>query len=199
MRRMGRWACNAVTLLSLLLCLATAGWWARSYLASDRVIFYGYENDGPWLYWIQTQINVGRGAIGFERSSQGIEPPIREQFLQRFGGRTTTHLAEAPAYPDFHAKPTDLILGVRFGHFSFWDEGQGHRPRAKEFYVILPLAYPLIASLGVALLGLRAWRKRRLRRRAGLCPTCQYDLTGNVSGACPECGTTVATPEASHA
>ena len=29
------------------------------------------------------------------------------------------------------------------------------------------------------------WRTRR-----GLCPRCGYDLTGNVSGVCPECGQT---------
>ena len=30
----------------------------------------------------------------------------------------------------------------------------------------------------------------RIRRRitCGLCPACGYDLTGNVSGVCPECG-----------
>ena len=26
------------------------------------------------------------------------------------------------------------------------------------------------------------------RRKRGLCPSCGYDLTGNVSGVCPECG-----------
>jgi len=26
------------------------------------------------------------------------------------------------------------------------------------------------------------------RRRRGLCPICSYDLTGNTSGVCPECG-----------
>jgi hypothetical protein len=31
--------------------------------------------------------------------------------------------------------------------------------------------------------------RRWLRRRRGLCPSCAYDLTGNTSGACPECGT----------
>jgi hypothetical protein len=34
----------------------------------------------------------------------------------------------------------------------------------------------------------------RLRRKpggAGLCRACNYDLTGNVSGVCPECGTAV--------
>ena len=30
-------------------------------------------------------------------------------------------------------------------------------------------------------------RRRRLRR--GHCEHCGYDLTGNVSGVCPECGT----------
>lgn len=32
-------------------------------------------------------------------------------------------------------------------------------------------------------------RTRALRRRRNQCETCAYDLTGNVSGRCPECGT----------
>jgi hypothetical protein len=38
---------------------------------------------------------------------------------------------------------------------------------------------------------LRAWRTRaehRRRRQAGRCAKCGYDLTGNVTGVCPECG-----------
>ncbi len=35
--------------------------------------------------------------------------------------------------------------------------------------------------------------QRRKRRRQGLCLTCAYNLTGNVSGVCPECGTDVGT------
>ena len=35
-------------------------------------------------------------------------------------------------------------------------------------------------------------RRRRARLiRAGLCRSCGYDLTGNTSGVCPECGTPV--------
>ena len=34
---------------------------------------------------------------------------------------------------------------------------------------------------------LRRWR----RRRKGLCLKCGYDLKGNVSGTCPECGTKI--------
>ncbi|MCG3132561.1 MAG: hypothetical protein FLDDKLPJ_03420 [Phycisphaerae bacterium] len=29
------------------------------------------------------------------------------------------------------------------------------------------------------------------RRRRGVCVVCEYDLTGNVSGVCPECGTAI--------
>ena len=34
------------------------------------------------------------------------------------------------------------------------------------------------------------------RHRPGHCSKCDYDLTGNVSGRCPECGTKVERPPA---
>jgi len=43
------------------------------------------------------------------------------------------------------------------------------------------------ATVG-ALIGL-LWPKRRLQ--LGHCSICDYDLTGNVSGVCPECGTPI--------
>lgn len=39
--------------------------------------------------------------------------------------------------------------------------------------------------------GIRRYR----RRRRGRCEHCGYDLTGNVSGRCPECGTPIASPQ----
>jgi predicted RNA-binding Zn-ribbon protein involved in translation (DUF1610 family) len=54
------------------------------------------------------------------------------------------------------------------------------------FIVGLLGAYPVFAFVRASL---RRWRHRRDRR--GLCSKCEYDLTGNVSGVCPECGTAV--------
>lgn len=34
------------------------------------------------------------------------------------------------------------------------------------------------------------------RRKSGLCESCGYDLTGNTSGTCPECGAKIAEPSA---
>lgn len=48
--------------------------------------------------------------------------------------------------------------------------------------VALFAAYPALAFIRGPL---RRWH----RRRRGGCAKCGYDLTGNTSGACPECGT----------
>ena len=49
----------------------------------------------------------------------------------------------------------------------------------------LPLAllliYPSYAFI-------RGPHRRHRRRKKGLCLNCGYNLTGNVSGVCPECG-----------
>jgi hypothetical protein len=40
-----------------------------------------------------------------------------------------------------------------------------------------------------------AWRGRR-KPNKGHCQHCGYDLTGNVSGVCPECGTGITSDHA---
>jgi hypothetical protein len=49
------------------------------------------------------------------------------------------------------------------------------------------LLFALLPTLRLA-----GWWRKRPRFGAGRCSACSYDLAGNVSGVCPECGTPVA-------
>lgn len=86
-------------------------------------------------------------------------------------------------FPRVPAKEVNygLIL-PRWG--IWWDDTYGLGPLG---FVIVPLWLPLaLTSMPTVLL----WSRRR-PRRAGLCEHCHYELRGNVSGVCPECGTPI--------
>ncbi len=61
----------------------------------------------------------------------------------------------------------------------------------------IPLPFPLLTVLfatypGFVYIRFCVRRHRRVVRQSqGLCVVCEYDLTGNVSGVCPECGTPI--------
>lgn len=77
-----------------------------------------------------------------------------------------------------------------------WNEPMGRPFRGLTLVVswTIPVAmsallatYPTIAVIR----GPLRRRRQTLRRRKGLCVTCGYDLTGNVTGICSECGRTI--------
>ena len=85
--------------------------------------------------------------------------------------------------------PRTAWTSYDFGKFTGWRATRGPGPWA--YYTVsipgwipavLLLAYPTVAAI-------RGPLRRQQRRRKGRCLECGYDLTGNVSGQCPECGT----------
>jgi hypothetical protein len=69
------------------------------------------------------------------------------------------------------------------------------RPTNRHVEVSIALPFIMACVLPVPMLWglLWGWRTFHARRRPwGLCPACDYDLTGNVSGVCPECGMKIA-------
>jgi len=78
------------------------------------------------------------------------------------------------------------LASFRLGRYDKRVPGEGYY---KSVEAIAPLwlpflllaAYPTIAFVRGPM---RRWR----RRRKGCCLSCGYDLTGNESGVCPECG-----------
>lgn len=53
------------------------------------------------------------------------------------------------------------------------------------YYIVIPLWIPFVVVCAPTLL---LWWRDRSRIPPGCCHNCGYDLTGNVSGVCPECG-----------
>lgn len=84
----------------------------------------------------------------------------------------------------FEVSTGDLIIGYKY-EVDLSRTGGPRRPftetRWMQFpllgFVVLLAAYPVSVRL-------MRWRLRK----AGMCVNCSYDLTGNVSGICPECG-----------
>jgi len=74
------------------------------------------------------------------------------------------------------ANPVRRVVSVRFMGFYSMPKRYG-----TTFWI--PLGLPLLILTTVVTLAY--WR--RLRHESG-CRSCGYDLTGNVSGVCPECG-----------
>lgn len=73
--------------------------------------------------------------------------------------------------------------GALWPEFTWGGESLGG-----DTHLSVPLWMPL------ALIGLptaRLWWRDRRRGRAGCCAACGYDLTGNVTGRCSECGAEV--------
>ena len=85
------------------------------------------------------------------------------------------------------------LWGKRAGwYWKDWEGGMAcwlPKVRTKGAFTgfSVPLWIPFVVVFVPSFL---AWRSSR-KRRPGYCRRCSYDLTGNESGVCPECGTKV--------
>src|SRR5262249_31473081 len=90
-----------------------------------------------------------------------------------------------------------LQMGVALPPLTFWYPTVSHdtlgiygpnnqfaSPAMQITIIHLPLA---VTTALFVLLAICAWLPALRRKRPGAC-ACGYDLTGNVSGTCPECG-----------
>lgn len=80
----------------------------------------------------------------------------------------------------------------RTGQYSYWFEVSQGRLYSPVRVPVWALVALLATCPAVAVIHgpLRRWN----RRRRGLCLRCGYNLTGNASGICPECGKKIENP-----
>ena len=176
MLRLARWLLNLALLASLALCAATLLLWAIAIPRSRVTAFEwrghafncGVGGDRAWV------VAVGNWPAGALRPGQQVEcigPPL------------TAPLGAVPGLQIVRGTGTVIVPNPQ-GYYS----SQTHPLVTIILRLWLP---PLVFGLLAILFGLPWWHLRRIplrRARANLCPACGYNLTGNLSGVCPECG-----------
>lgn len=114
-----------------------------------------------------------------------------------FWGTSRTVMVHHMEFLDAHAVPGEKRYpgpGWLYTKSVVLNEPSGLYVRSSMLIVsfIIPLLMALLFSSYPAVLLIRVLLRRRHRQlQAGLCLHCEYDLTGNESGVCPECGTEV--------
>jgi hypothetical protein len=198
---------NLLTLLSLLLCLASAALWVRGWWTGDYVSWQTATSGGFQLgrrialatadrrlavTTLHLELPTFSDAEMKEVAEQAGGTKVREGLDARFG--RTVRLP--PGWLGFHFDSRDETLRYRF-------TGVHRQGRVRGVYLTVPLW--LVVVLSAALPARRALalcRRRARDRRAaqGHCTACGYDLRA-TPGRCPECGAEpeVAAAAAAHA
>jgi len=169
---------KAIIVVLTLAAVGTAALCAESYrkLRGHNFVYLGLSYEGGY-YW-----------------HWGLE---NGQLQVQYGYRVPRDSVKTPSWTSFS------LFGLRFAYRvqlrdyygGGWFEDRGRPlPASKRcgtchVHVEVPLWQPLVVFAAYPTLAfvhnlLRPWR----RRRKGLCLKCGYNLTGNVSGVCPECG-----------
>jgi hypothetical protein len=131
------------------------------------------------LLWVVACI--GRGRVGY--STFNSDTQVR--FVAHISPGTASisyiklrYYGSAP--PALFVRITGFYLNLQFGSNS---RRVGCLRLSISVWVLLTLlgGYPLLVLI-------RGPVRRRIRIARGLCANCGYNLTGNMSGVCPECG-----------
>lgn len=179
MKRVRGWLFNLAAGVSLVLCVATAVLWVRSYWTSDAVGF-------------TRQVPVPASRIVWSTTGS-----ITYRHLTHTAGSLTAYQSAGWVYEHGPAVSFDFgpnihrFLGIAYAD-NTWNRGVFSGTREIAVRVPYWLLLAVTGALPIARFLLSPRRRRAARAAAGLCVTCGYDLRATPE-RCPECG---AVPEA---
>ena len=156
-------------------CVLIVGAWAFS--PKWMIAYWASRPDGSKCVSIHVFLVRGQFEVGYTVSDLDRERPQQAE-----SGWDISNIYLCPWREQLGLDWPRLrsYSGTRFPTFDYL-------PPSKTTEFSLPLWLPFLALLIPTLL---LWRRERKPRR-GHCRRCDYDLTGNVSGVCPECGTAI--------
>jgi hypothetical protein len=183
---MRRWVFNILCCLSLLMCVATAATWVRSYYVSDCLEYVATSTSPDSVRRTLYTISAGRGRIGVLRYADLPDYALKLKGLEYQKSSPSDHaIAEL--------NPEVAFVWQRFGFHAGHYVPRG--PRDSAIHVLVAPCWAIafvFAVLPGCWLAPRIRRRciRRSRARTGRCLTCGYDLRASA-GRCPECGTSI--------
>jgi hypothetical protein len=189
--------------ISLLLLIAVAGLWVRSYWVRDLFTYTAASGAAAARgHAVQITALCSHGGFSFQGVRFTVTTPTQMQtlppFRKRHGiRRETTTLSSLLRYP--------VILDNKLGRMGDWlglgimyyaeDPGPSapDYTTARALYCTFPSWFLAMLFAILPALRLRRWRIDRKLNRPGFCKTCGYDLRATPD-RCPECGTAVPAP-----
>jgi len=170
---MRRHILNIATILLSLACFVVIAFWIRSTFSEDRIIWE--RNDGSVyrvvIDWGQFNLLISThpSASLLEDQPAGLYFDSRRH--QRIMGRSDDH--------EWTGLFTDYLgFDLRHARDSAY----------LDFDVTIPFWF---CCAGSGILAIFCRRRTLSRVRQGKCPICEYNLTANVTGICPECGSPI--------
>jgi len=153
------------SVLLLLLCIATAATWRWSYSKPARK-----AAAKAYVHGRQYKLTADRGEVFWD---------IQEGYPTTRGG---FHAPRGKMFSTYATGNEHRTWAGIFGHFHSLPQ------YAYQLRLYFPIWWLFAAFAGLSL-GVFGWTlRKRLRLPAHACTKCGYDLSGNVSGVCPECG-----------
>ena len=176
---------NILTAVTLLLCVALCVVWVRSYWScvvvnrskpGDSVTGRICRGRVVILRVVEKTLTDAPGAIWI---APGVTPIMTEPKVQwrvRSGD------------PRRFTKELDNLALNQDWSLASFSASSYTSPNITARAWAIPLWAPMLALVAVPSARFLMHRIRGRLARAGQCPSCGYNLTGNVSGVCPECG-----------
>ncbi len=171
-----------VTLPALLIVLA--------FLASASAWVLSYRVTARWDQALPNGTVIGLALVSDQgKSTVTASPPPMHIYLEASRGFAHLLYFDRRYYSNRTpgCGPAYWSRKFEWGVQSAWCAGIGGLGLAAAT-IELRLLTSVLGGLTTLILVVSYFRRRRFRRPTGLCMACGYDLTGNASGACPECG-----------
>jgi hypothetical protein len=172
--------------VSLLLCIAAAFLWIRGHWVQDRLFLRRST-----ITWDLASID---GALRFSRVEDWHDRPRSPHDSPGF---RLNYFSEEQVLGDgdLSFEGSASSAGWQLLGFVFCPTQVSDRPTMTfATLYIIPLWSIVLVTLPLPMIWLRPMQRLRQWRRGrqGSCPTCSYNLKGNASGVCPECGSKIA-------